>query len=96
MIEWFCAKRVLDKFVCPKKKKKKKRTLTSMLFCEACAIGSYISCNIFVELDERSLKIFEIQSLILEDWQTTKRKMEVSKEASSLSLLSLQFFNSMI
>lgn len=74
MIEWFCARRVLDKFVCPKKKKKKKRTLTSMLFCEACAIGSYISCNIFVELDKRSLKIFEIQSLILEDWQQNDNK----------------------
>lgn len=51
-----------------------------MLFCEACAIGSYISCNIFVELDERSLKIFEIQSLILEGWQTTKEKWKFLKK----------------
>lgn len=49
------------------------------------ALSVHIFDVIFVlELGERSLKIFEIQSLIVKGWQTTTKKMEVSKETSKL------------
>lgn len=55
-------------------KKKKRGTLTSMSFLKR-ALSVHIFDVIFVlELGERSLKIFEIQSLIVKGWQTTTKK----------------------
>lgn len=68
-------------------KKKKRGTLTSMSFLKR-ALSVHIFDVIFVlELGERSLKIFEIQSLIVKGWQTTtKKKWKFLKKHRSLGL----------